>query len=115
MIGSDQSKNPYAIVRKEQWSEDCNGIHIVHTKSYDAKGRVVGISTIHYRDGVNIGHFAEYVQSDGYWHGGAYDEQAGIGCLTYHPFKESIVKVCARRIVSLIQQFRFLLNKLFFS
>ena len=33
--------NPYAPVREEEWTEDINGYHIVHTKSFDAKGRVV--------------------------------------------------------------------------
>ena len=88
----DQIDNPYAIVREEEWTEDVNGIHIVHTKSYDAKNRVVGISTIQYRNGVQIGHCAEYVEADGFWHGGAYDEETGMGCQTFHPFKEGEVQ-----------------------
>jgi len=92
MIPFDNSPNPYSIVREEQWSEDINDIHIVHSKSYDAQGRVVGVSTRKYRDGVQIGHFAEFVEADGYWHGGAYDNEAGMGCQTYHPFIEGEVQ-----------------------
>ena len=88
----DNSPNPYSIVREEQWSEDINGIHIIYSKSYDAQERVVGVFTRKYRDGVQIGHFAEYVESDGYWHGGAYDNESGMGCQTYHPFIEGEVQ-----------------------
>lgn len=91
MIYPYQTDNPYAIVREEQWTEDINGIHIVHTKSYDAKGRVVGVSELHYRGDKQTGHFAEYVEADGYWHGGAYDEAVGMGCQTCHPFIEGEV------------------------
>ena len=86
------TNNPYAIIREEKWSEDFNGIHIVHIKSYDAKGRIVGISTVHYRGDKPISHFAEYVEADGYWHGGAYDEEYGGGCQTCHPFVEGEVQ-----------------------
>lgn len=92
MIPVDQRLNPYSIVSEEQWSEDVNGIHIVHVKSFDAQDRVVGVSTQKYRDGVQIGHFAEYVEFDGYWHGGAYDNETGMGCQTYHPFIEGEVQ-----------------------
>ena len=80
--------NPYSIVREEKWSEDCNGIHIVHTKSYDANDRVVGISTVKFRGEENIGHCAQYVEAGGYWHGGAYDAEIGMGCQVYQPFVE---------------------------
>ncbi len=82
------ANNPYAAVREEKWGEDINGIHTIHTKSYDAQGRVVGLSTEHLRDGVQIGHMAQYVEADGYWHGGACDEETGMGCQIYHPFIE---------------------------
>lgn len=81
-----QQPNPYSIVRDDQWSEDRNGIHIFHVRSFDAQDRVVGVSTCHYRDGIQVSHFAEYVEADGYWHGGAYDNETGMGCQTYHPF-----------------------------
>ena len=51
----------------------------VFTKSYDAKGRVVGRSEVHYIDGRNVGHCASYVDANGYWQGGFYDEQVGTG------------------------------------
>lgn len=84
--------NPYAIVRKEEWRKECDGILTVHTKSYDAKNRVVGISTVKYQDGRQIGHFAESVGSDGYWWGGAYDERVETGFQTCHPFIEGEVQ-----------------------
>lgn len=89
MITDTQIDNPYAIVREEMWTEDINGIHIVHTKSYDAKGRVVGLSEVHFRGGENIGHCARYVNAEGYWEGGAYDSDIGIGCqMASEPFVE---------------------------
>lgn len=78
--------NPYSIVRKEKWSEECNGIHIVHIKSYDAKNRVVGVSVAYYRGEENIGHCAKYVEADGYWHGGAYDAETGMGCQIFQQY-----------------------------
>ncbi len=90
-LRDNNASNPYSIVREEQWSEDINGIHIVHSKSYDAKGRVVGVSTCHYRDGKQTCHFAEYVEADGFWRGGAYDEEIGMSCQTCHPFIEGEV------------------------
>ena len=92
MIPFDQQPNPCSIAREEQWEEDCNGVHIVHVKTYDAQNRVVGVSIQKYRAGVKIGHFAEYVEADGYWHGGAYDNETGMGCQTYHPFIEGEVQ-----------------------
>ena len=88
MEHENENNNPYAIVREEEWTEDVNGIHTVHTKSYDALDRVVGISTVHYRDGIQIGHMARYVEADGWWHGGAYDEETGMGCQICEPFIE---------------------------
>lgn len=89
---SQQTDFPYTIVREDQWCEDYNGIHIVYTDSYDAKGRVVGVSTQKYRNEVQIGHFAEYVEPDGFWQGGAYDDDIGTGCRTFHPFVEGEVQ-----------------------
>ena len=80
-----KADNPYAIVREKKWCEDCNGIHIVHTKSYDAKNRVVGISTVMFRGKKNIGNCAHYVESDSYWHGGAYNSEIGMGCQICQP------------------------------
>lgn len=57
--------NPYAPVREEEWTEDINGFHIVH----NAKGRVVGLSTIHFRGDKQVGHAVQFVEADGYWHG----------------------------------------------
>ena len=88
----DPRPNPYSIVREEQWSEDVNGINIVHTKSYDAQDRVVGVSTCHYRKGKLISSFSETVEADGYWHGGVHDAETGTGCQTYHPFIEGEVQ-----------------------
>ena len=51
----------------------------VYTKSYDAKGRVVGISEKHFVNGEETGHCAQYVDSEGYWSGGFYDAQIGFG------------------------------------
>lgn len=92
MIPVDQRPNPYSIVREEQWSEDVNGIHIVHSKSFDAYNRVVGVSTEKYRDGVQIGHYAKYVEADGWWRGGAYDDEVGSGCQICQPFVEGEVE-----------------------
>ena len=91
MINPLQTENPYAIVREEQWTEDINGIRIVHTKFFDAKDRVVGVSEVHFRGDENIGHCARYVEADGYWHGGAYDTEIGVGCQTYQPLVEGEV------------------------
>ena len=71
--------NPYAIVREEKWTEYKGEIECVFTKSYDRKGRVVGVSEVHYVNGRNVGHCASYVEADGYWYGGFYDEQVGTG------------------------------------
>ncbi len=71
--------NPYAIVREEKRTEYRGGMECVFTKSYDAKGRVVGRSEVHYVDGRNVGHCASYVDANGYWQGGFYDEQVGTG------------------------------------
>ena len=92
MIHLPKADNPYSIVREDKWSEDCNGIHIVHTKSYDANDRVVGISTVRFRGEKNIGHCAQYVEADGYWHGGAYDAEIGMGCQIYQPFVEGEIQ-----------------------
>lgn len=84
--------NPYAIVREEKRTEYRGEMECVFTKSYDAKGRVVGISEVHYINGKNIGHVAEYVESDGYWHGGFYDAQVGLGGqMASHKFIEGEV------------------------
>lgn len=88
MIPTPNSNNPYAPVREEEWTEDINGYHIVHTKSFDAKGRVVGLSTIHFRGEKQVGHAVQFVEADGYWHGGAYDEETGGGCQICQPFIE---------------------------
>lgn len=45
-----------------------------------AKGRVVGLSTIHFRGEKQVGHAVQFVEADGYWHGGAFDEETGGGC-----------------------------------
>ena len=81
-------KNPYAAVREDKWEEDINGVHFVRSKSYDDMGRVLGISTEKFRDGVLIGHVAQYVEADGWWHGGAYDSGIGSGCQILRPFIE---------------------------
>ncbi len=54
-------------------------------------GRVVGVSDVHYHNDENVGHFAEYVEIDEYWHGGFYDAQTGIGGQTFHEFIEGEV------------------------
>ena len=82
---------PFAIIHTEQWTETIDDVTIEHKKSYDAKGRVVGVSEVHYCNGENIGHFAEYVEPDGYWRGGFYDVQAGLGGQTSHMFIEGEV------------------------
>lgn len=83
--------SPFAIVREETWTEYRNGYKFVYTKSFDAQGRVVGVSDVHYHNDENVGHFAEYVEIDGYWHGGFYDAQTGIGGQTFHEFIEGEV------------------------
>lgn len=88
MIYPFQTDNPYAIVREEQWTEEKDGIRLVHTKSYDAKNRLVGYSSIRYRGDESIGHFAVYVEADGYWYGGAHDSDLGIECIIRKPFTE---------------------------
>ena len=59
--------------------------------SDDDKGRVVGVSEVRYRNGENVGHFAEYVDSYGYWRRGFYDAEAGFGGQTCHEFIEEEV------------------------
>ena len=82
---------PFAIVRTEKWTETIGDMTIEHEKSYDVKGRVVGVSKVRYRNGENIGHFAEYVDPYGYWRGGFYDAEAGFGGQTCHEFIEEEV------------------------
>lgn len=84
--------NPYAIVREEKRTEYRGEMECVFTKSYDVKGRVVGVSEEHFLNGENIGHVAEYVESDGYWHGSFYDAQVGFGGqMASHKFIEGEV------------------------
>lgn len=82
---------PFAVVRTEKWTETIGDLTIEHEKCYDAKGRVVGVSQVKYRNGENVGHFAEYVEPDGYWRGGFYDAQVGFGGQTLHEFIEGEV------------------------
>lgn len=86
-----KSNLPYAVVRTEKWTETIGDMTIEHEKSYDAKGRVVGVSKVRYRNGENVGHFAEYVESDGIWRGGFYDAESGFGGQTRHEFIEGEV------------------------
>ena len=81
----------YAVVRTEKWTETIGDMAIEHEKSYDAKGRVVGVSKVRYRNGENVGYFAEYVESDGIWRGGFYDAESGFGGQTRHEFIEGEV------------------------
>ena len=82
---------PYAVVRTEKWTETIGDMTIEHEKSYDAKGRVVGVSKVRYYNGENVGYFAEYVEPDGYWRGGFCDAQSGFGGQTLHEFIEGEV------------------------
>ena len=79
-------------VREEVWTVQKGDMEIVYQRCYDAKGRIVGVSERHFVNGKNVGHFAEFVQLDGYWHGGFYDAQVGFGGQTYHKFIEGEVK-----------------------
>lgn len=92
MFTPNPIENPYAAVREEEFSVDIDDVHIVRTKGYDAKGRIVSVSNSRYRDGRLLGVFSEAVEADGYWHGGVCDHETGGGCQTLHPSIEGEVQ-----------------------
>ena len=47
---------------------------------------------MHFRGDKQVGYAAQFVEADGYWHGGAYDEETGGVCQICRPFVEGEIQ-----------------------